>query len=65
MRDGIRTESIKLIAGCGFKQLNIERIHVRIFTDNKALIITLEKNEYQKEGVFKKEIFKNGFFWWA
>ncbi len=57
---GIATESVRLIAEIGFNTLNLLRIYAGVFEFNIASMIVLEKNGFQKEGILKKAIFKNG-----
>lgn len=62
-RRGIASVAVKLITSYGFWQLNLKRIQAGIFEYNKASMKVLEKNGYQKEGIFKKSVIKNGEFW--
>ncbi len=57
---GIATIVVKLLTDYGFKQLNLVRIHTGVFGFNSASMKVLEKNGYEKDGVFKKAIIKNG-----
>jgi RimJ/RimL family protein N-acetyltransferase len=61
--NGIITKAVKLITDYGFNKLNFIRIHTGIFEFNIASMKVLEKNGYVKDGVFKKNIFKNGKVW--
>lgn len=56
---GIATEAVALITTYGFEELNLVRIYSGVFEFNVASMKVLEKNGYEKEGVFKKAIFKN------
>ncbi|WP_405208641.1 GNAT family N-acetyltransferase [Aquimarina sp. LLG6339-5] len=58
--NGIATKAVKLITQYGLKKLNLIRIYAGIFENNIASMRALEKNGYQKEGVFRKAIIKNG-----
>jgi len=60
---GIATKAIKLICDFGFQNLDIVRIHSGIYEYNKASQRVLEKCGFEKEGIFKKAIFKNGKIW--
>jgi RimJ/RimL family protein N-acetyltransferase len=60
---GIATKAIQLICDFGFQNLDIVRIHSGIYEYNKASQRVLEKCEFDKEGIFKKAIFKNGKIW--
>jgi ribosomal-protein-alanine N-acetyltransferase len=60
---GIITTAVKLITEHGFNDLDFIRIHAGIFEYNLDSMKVLEKNGYKKDGVFKKNIFKNGRIW--
>ncbi len=60
---GIATSAVKLITAYGFTQLGFVRIHAGVFAYNAGSMKVLEKNGYQKEGIFRKAIFKNGSIW--
>lgn len=57
---GIATKAVALIINYGFEKLDLIRIYSGVFGFNKASMKVLEKNNYQKEGVFKNAIVKNG-----
>ncbi len=57
---GIVTKAVKLLTKFGFEHLNMERIHTGVFEFNLASQRVLEKCGYQKEGVFRKAVLKNG-----
>ncbi len=57
---GIATQAVTLITDYGFNQLGFVRIHTGIFKYNIGSMKVLEKNGYKKDGVFEKNIFKNG-----
>lgn len=57
--NGIATKAIKLITAYGFDNLDLKRIYAGVFEYNMASMKVLEKNGYEKEGIFKKAIFKN------
>ncbi len=57
---GIATIAVKLLTSYGFDQLDFIRIHSGIFEYNIASMKVLIKNGYEKEGVFKKSIIKDG-----
>ncbi|MBC8319181.1 MAG: GNAT family N-acetyltransferase [Bacteroidetes bacterium] len=59
---GIMTMAVNLITNYGFEILNLVRIHTGIFDYNLASVRVLEKCGFQKEGVFKRAVFKNGKF---
>jgi len=60
---GIASEAVKLITGYGFNTLGIIRIHTGIFEYNTASMRVLEKCGFEKEGIFRKSIFKQNKVW--
>ncbi|MEP7323549.1 MAG: GNAT family protein [Saprospiraceae bacterium] len=60
---GIGTKAIQLITNHGFNEQNFIRIHTGIFEYNKPSMRVLEKCGYEKDGVFKKSVIKNGLMW--
>lgn len=60
---GLATRAIKLITDYGFETLQLVRIYTGIFEYNPGSMRALEKNGYEKDGVFKKSVFKNGQIW--
>ena len=60
---GIATKAVRLVTDYGFKELGFARIQSGIFEYNPASMRVLEKNGYQKEGVFIKSVFKNNRYW--
>jgi [ribosomal protein S5]-alanine N-acetyltransferase len=60
---GIATRAVKLITEYGLNQLDFIRIHAGIFEYNLRSMKVLEKNGYEKDGIFKKSVFKNGKIW--
>ena len=59
---GIMTRAVNLICDYGFKNLDIERIHTGVFDYNSSSQRVLEKCGFNKEGTFRRAIFKNGKF---
>jgi len=57
---GIITIAVGLITEFGFNELDLIRIHTGIFEYNIGSMKVLEKNGYKKDGVFEKNITKNG-----
>ncbi len=57
---GIVSKAVGLIVTYGFKDLQLERIYSAVFENNIASMKVLEKNGFQKEGIFKKAVFKEG-----
>jgi len=60
---GIATIAVKLITEYGFLSQDIVRIHTGVFEYNIGSMRVLEKNGYEKDGVFRKGIIKNGKIW--
>jgi RimJ/RimL family protein N-acetyltransferase len=60
---GIATAAVKLIIDYGFKQLGLARIHTGVYEYNPASCHVLEKCGFQKEGVFRKSVYKQGQLW--
>lgn len=60
---GIATEAVRLITKYGLTELDFIRIHTGVFEYNTGSMRVLEKNGYEKDGIFKKSIFKNGKIW--
>jgi [ribosomal protein S5]-alanine N-acetyltransferase len=59
---GIATKAVKLIVEYGFKELGLARIHTGVFDYNEASMRVLEKCGFERDGVFKKAVIKNGQF---
>jgi RimJ/RimL family protein N-acetyltransferase len=57
---GIATIAVKLMTAYGFDQLDYIRIHAGVFEYNPCSMKVLTKNGYEKDGVFKSSIFKDG-----
>jgi len=55
--------AVKLLTQYGFNHLDLVRIHTGVFEYNRASMKVLEKNGYEKDGIFKKSIIKNGSIW--
>lgn len=60
---GLATTAVGLITKYAFDHLPCNRLFSGVFSFNTASMKVLEKNGYQKEGVFKKAVWKNGQFW--
>lgn len=59
---GIASHAVKLMVDYGFQHLDIVKIYSGIFSFNVASQKVLEKNGFEKEGILKKAIYKNGQF---
>jgi len=57
--NGIATKAVELITEYGFDNLGLNRIYSGVFEYNVASMKVLEKNGYEKEGIFKNAILKN------
>ncbi len=57
---GIITEAVNLITAYAFANLDIIRIQAGVLSKNPASMRVLEKAGYQKEGVSRNAIIKNG-----
>lgn len=57
---GIVTAAVGVITDHGFNDLGLTRIFTGIFQWNPASMRVLEKNGYQKEGIERKSILKDG-----
>jgi len=57
---GIITEAVKLITQYAFEHLDIIRIQAGVLSKNPASMRVLEKAGYQKEGISKNAVIKNG-----
>ena len=60
---GIASNAVKLITDYGLNQLDFIRIHTGIFEYNIGSMRVLLKNGYEKDGIFKNALFKNGQIW--
>lgn len=59
---GYAKESTIAIINYGFNELNLKKIYLNVFKDNMKAISLYEKIGFIEEGIFNKEIFKNGEF---
>ncbi len=60
---GIATKAVGLMTTYGLEELNFLRIQTGVFGHNAASMRVLEKNGYEKEGIFKKAVIKNDEIW--
>ena len=60
---GIATAAVKVITKYGFEKLDLVRIYAGIFEYNVGSMRVLEKNGFQKEGISRKAVLKNGKIW--
>lgn len=59
---GLGSEALKLILKYGFEERGLNRVYAHINADNAASLRLHEKCGYQREGVLRQAIFKNGRF---
>ena len=57
---GIATASVKLLTAYALDTLDFIRVHTGVFEYNIGSMKVLTKNGYEKDGIFKKSILKNG-----
>ncbi|HIA11021.1 MAG TPA: N-acetyltransferase [Flavobacteriales bacterium] len=60
---GIVAKAVTLITDYGFGHLNLTRIHTGIYEYNEASMRVLEKCGYKFEGIFEKNVYKDGAFY--
>lgn len=46
----------------GFKEMNLQKIYLKVLRNNERAIHLYNKLQFKKEGILRKEIFKNGDF---
>ena len=63
MGKGIATTTVRLITDYAFNVFDMHRVYAGVFEYNVGSMRVLEKNGYQKEGVFKQAVIKNGAYW--
>ena len=57
--NGIATKAVELVSDYGFENISLNRIYAGVFAHNTASMQVLEKNGFEREGVFKKAVMKN------
>ncbi len=57
---GIITQAITLMVEYGFNELELRRVYAGVKDLNFGSMKALEKNGFEKEGVFKEALIKNG-----
>jgi len=60
---GIATKAVESIVQYAFEDLKLIRIFAGAFEYNVGSMNVLEKNGFQKEGIARMAVFKNGKFW--
>jgi len=61
-RRGYAAESSYALIKYAFNELNLQKIYLRVIFDNINAINLYNKIGFKKEGLFRKEIYKNGKF---
>ena len=59
---GYGSEATKLLINYGFEEMKLQKIFLRVLSENKRAIESYKKVGFVKEGVFKKEVKLNGKF---
>ena len=60
---GLGSEAARLIVAYGFDRLNLETIYLGVNAGNKRAIRSYEKAGFQREGVRRKLIYRNGRYY--
>lgn len=60
---GYGTEATALMVQYAFDTLNMNRVWLRVFEYNVAGIKTYEKVGFQREGVLRQEVYREGRYW--
>lgn len=61
-RQGIATAAITAFSNYAFENLELVRIYAKVFSTNAGSIKALENSGFQREGYFRKGIYKEGRF---
>ncbi|NQU79755.1 GNAT family N-acetyltransferase [Candidatus Woesearchaeota archaeon] len=61
-RKGYATESLRLMLDLGFTHLQLEQIYAKVLSTNVASMRLLERLGFQKEGVFRRQVFRDCTF---
>ncbi|RUR00293.1 N-acetyltransferase [Legionella septentrionalis] len=59
---GFGSEAVHLLVQYGFANLNLERIYLHVFANNKKAIKAYEKCKFQQEGILRKAAYVNGSY---
>ncbi|PKK38523.1 hypothetical protein BWI96_01770 [Siphonobacter sp. SORGH_AS_0500] len=59
---GLGRQATQAILKHGFLDLNLHRIYLTVLTDNERAIRLYESIGFQREGIYRKSLFKNGQF---
>tara|TARA_B110000046_G_scaffold112510_1_gene119675 strand:+ start:6073 stop:6585 length:513 start_codon:yes stop_codon:yes gene_type:complete len=59
---GFGSQAIALLLDFGFKDLNLNRISLKVFSDNKRAVAAYQKVGFFKEGMLRQTHFINGVY---
>ena len=59
---GYGTEAMELLCDFCFREMNLHKLKVSVFSFNEAAIRCYEKNGFVREGVLRGEIFRDGAY---
>lgn len=59
---GYGTDAVITLCRFGFEEMNLHKIKATVFSFNKAAIRCYEKCGFEKEGILKKEIYREGAY---
>jgi diamine N-acetyltransferase len=57
---GLGTEAMKLLLRIGFETLNLNRVFLRVYSDNLRAIRSYEKAGFVPEGTMRQAVYKKG-----
>lgn len=57
---GFGTDALRLLLGFGFADLNLERVHLHVFADNRRAIAAYERVGFVHEGMARRAAFVDG-----
>lgn len=57
---GLGTETMTLLLRHGFETLNLNRVMLRVYSDNPRAVRTYEKAGFKLEGTLREAVFKHG-----
>lgn len=60
---GLGTEATAMVVRYAFDTLNLNRVWLHVYEDNKAGIRAYEKVGFRKEGVLRQDSFRRGRYW--
>jgi UDP-4-amino-4,6-dideoxy-N-acetyl-beta-L-altrosamine N-acetyltransferase len=60
---GMGTETTDLVVGYAFDTLNLHRVWLHVYEDNKRAIRVYEKLGFVREGLLRQDSFRRGRYW--